>query len=149
VFVNTLQSAKSTPWLATSWKYSDGNKTLTFNIRNGVKWSDGKPMTAADVVFSFNLLKKFKALDVNSVWSVLSGVTQQGSKVVMTFKAPAVTYFYYIADQIDRAAAHLVDRRRPGEVPGHAPGGHRRIHGEPLHATEHHLQGQPALLAAR
>ena len=29
----------------------------------------------------------------------------------MTFKAPAVTYFYYIADQVgDRAAAHLVER---------------------------------------
>ena len=59
VFVNTLLSAKTTPWLASSWKYSNGNKTLTFTIRNGVKWSDGKPMTAADVAFSFNLLKKF------------------------------------------------------------------------------------------
>jgi peptide/nickel transport system substrate-binding protein len=107
VFVNTLQSAKATPWLATSWKYSNGNKTLTFTIRDGVKWSDGKPMTAADVAFSFNLLKKFKALDVNSVWSVLSSVTQQGNKVVMTFKAPAVTYFYYIADQIGIVPQHI------------------------------------------
>jgi peptide/nickel transport system substrate-binding protein len=108
VFVNTLQSAKETPWLATSWKWGNGNKSLTFTIRNGVKWTDGKPMTAADVVFSFNLLKKFKALDVNSVWSVLSSVTQQGSnKVVMTFKAPAVTYFYYIADQIGIVPQHI------------------------------------------
>ncbi len=107
-FVNTLQSAKATPWLATKWTYSNGNKTLTFSIRNGVKWSDGKPMTAADVVFSFNLLKKFKALDINSVWSVLSSVTQQGSdKVVMTFKAPAVTYFYYIADQVGIVPQHI------------------------------------------
>ena len=65
-------------------------------------------MTAADVVFSFNLLKKFKALDINSVWSVLSSVTQQGSdKVVMTFKAPAVTYFYYIADQVGIVPQHI------------------------------------------
>src|SRR6266849_4944288 len=61
VFVNTLQNAKTTPWLATSWAWSNGNKTITFTIRNGVKWTDGKPMTAADVVFTFNLLKKFKA----------------------------------------------------------------------------------------
>jgi peptide/nickel transport system substrate-binding protein len=70
VFVNTLQSAKATPWLASSWQYGNGNKTLTFTIRNGVKFSDGTPMSAKDVVFSFNLLKKFKALDINAVWSV-------------------------------------------------------------------------------
>ena len=37
------------PWLAQSWKWTNGNKTLTLNIRKGVKWSDGKPLTAADV----------------------------------------------------------------------------------------------------
>jgi peptide/nickel transport system substrate-binding protein len=108
VFVNTLQNAKATPWLATNWTWSDGNKTITFTIRSGVKWSDGKPMTAADVVYTFNLLKKFKALDVNSVWSVLSSVSQQGAdKVVMNFKAPAVTYFYYIADQVGIVPEHI------------------------------------------
>lgn len=108
VFVNTLQSAKATPWLASSWTYSNGDKTLTFTIRGGVKWSDGKPMTAADVVYSFNLLKKFKALDINAVWSVLSSVTQQGTdQVVMTFKAPATNYFYYIADQVAIVPRHI------------------------------------------
>ncbi|HEU5417778.1 MAG TPA: ABC transporter substrate-binding protein [Streptosporangiaceae bacterium] len=107
VFVNSLQSAKTTPWLASSFAYSNGNKTLTFTIRKGVKWSDGKPMTAADVAFSFNLLKKYKALDINAVWSVLSGVTQKGDQVVMTFKAPAVNYFYYIADQVAIVPQHI------------------------------------------
>jgi peptide/nickel transport system substrate-binding protein len=107
VFVNSLQSAKTTPWLASSFAYSNGNKKLTFTIRSGVKWSDGKPMTAADVAFSFNLLKKYKALDINAVWSVLSSVTQQGDKVVMTFKAPAVNYFYYIADQVAIVPQHI------------------------------------------
>ncbi len=101
VFVNTLQSGKETPWLAKSWTWSNGNKTLTFDIRGGVKFSNGDPMTAADVAYSFNLLKKFKVLDINSVWSVLSSVTQQGSdQVVMQFKSAAVPYFYYIADQV-------------------------------------------------
>ncbi|HEY5359931.1 MAG TPA: ABC transporter substrate-binding protein [Streptosporangiaceae bacterium] len=108
VFVNTLQNAKATPWLATAWTYSNGNKTLTFTIRNGVKWSDGKPMTAADVVYSFNLLKQNKALDINAVWSVLSSVTQKGAnQVVMTFKAPATNYFYYIADQVAIVPQHI------------------------------------------
>ncbi len=100
VFVNALQSGKTIPWLASKFAWSNGNKTLTFTIRKGVKFSDGSPMSAADVAFTFNLLKKFRALDLNSIWSVLSSVTQQGDTVVMNFKAPAVPYFYYIADQV-------------------------------------------------
>ena len=101
MFVNTLQSAKTTPWLATGFAWSQANKMLTFTIRNGVKFSNGSPMTAADVAFTFNLLKKNPALDLNAIWSVLSSVTQKGSnQVVMTFKKQAVPYFYYIADQV-------------------------------------------------
>jgi peptide/nickel transport system substrate-binding protein len=108
VFVNTLQNAKATPWLASKWAWSDGNKTLTFTIRGGVKWSDGQPLTAGDVVYTFDLLKNYKALDINSVWSVLSSVTQAGSdQVVMKFKAPAVTYFYYIGDQVAIVPQHV------------------------------------------
>ena len=100
VFVNALQSGKTTPWLASSFAWSNGNKTLTFTIRKGVKFSDGSPMSAADVAFTYNMLKQNKALDLNSIWSVLSSVTQQGDNVVMQFKSPAVPYFYYIADQV-------------------------------------------------
>jgi peptide/nickel transport system substrate-binding protein len=110
-FVNSLQNAKTTPWLATSWQWSNGNRTLTFTIRNGVKWSDGKPMTAADVVYTFDLLQKQKGLDLNAIWSnsggLLTGVAQKGNQVVMTFKSPAVTYFYYIADQVAIVPQHI------------------------------------------
>ena len=106
-FVNTLQSGKTTPWLATAWAWGNNNTTLTFTVRNGVKWNDGTPMSAADVAFTFNLMKKFPTLDLNSVWSVLSGVTQQGDKVVMTFKNAAVPYFYYIADQTPIVPQHI------------------------------------------
>jgi peptide/nickel transport system substrate-binding protein len=102
-FVNTLESGKTTPWLATSWAWGNGNKTLTFTIRKGVKFSNGTPLTAADVAGTFNLLNKFPGLDLNSIWSGLGGpltaVTAKGDQVVMSFKSGAVPYFYYIADQ--------------------------------------------------
>ena len=107
IFVDTLENAKTTPWLASSYAWSNGNKTLTFTIAKNVTFSDGTPMTAADVAFTFNLLKKFSGLDVNSVWSVLSSVTQQGDTAVMQFKAPSVPYFYYIADQIPIVPEHI------------------------------------------
>ena len=100
VYQNALQSGHTTPMLASSWKWGNGNKTLTFTIRNGVKFSNGSPMSAKDVVYTFNLIKKFPALDLTGDWAVLSSVTQSGSnQVVMTFKQPAVPAFYYIAGQ--------------------------------------------------
>ncbi|HZT90469.1 MAG TPA: ABC transporter substrate-binding protein [Gaiellaceae bacterium] len=108
VFVNALQSAKATPWLASSYRWSNHNRTLTFTIRKGVRWSDGKPFGAADVVFSFDLLKKHPALDLNADWSVLRSVTQVGaSKVAFTFKTSAVPYFYYIAGATPIVAKHV------------------------------------------
>ncbi|MDX6752485.1 ABC transporter substrate-binding protein [Geminicoccaceae bacterium 1502E] len=40
------------PSLATSWEVSDDGKAVTFHLREGVRWHDGKPFTSADVQFS-------------------------------------------------------------------------------------------------
>ncbi len=40
------------PVLATSWSSTDGGRTITFTLRKGVKWHDGKDFTSADVAFS-------------------------------------------------------------------------------------------------
>ena len=107
IYVDALKSGATTPWLAKSYEWSNGNKTLTFTIRDGVKWNDGKPFSAADVVFTFKLMKKNPALDLNAIWSVLKSVTQNGNKVVFQFKTPAVPYFYYIAGQMPIVAEHI------------------------------------------
>jgi peptide/nickel transport system substrate-binding protein len=100
-FVNTLQNGKTSPWLATSWTWNSTNTVLTFTIRKGVKFTNGDSLTPQDVVYTFDLLKSHKLLDLNAVWSVLSNVATSGSdQVVFTFKSAAVPYFYYIADQI-------------------------------------------------
>ncbi len=41
------------PQLASSWEHSGDGMTWTFHLRKGVKWSDGEPFTAKDVVFSY------------------------------------------------------------------------------------------------
>ena len=108
MFVNTLQDAKVMPWLATDSAWSDDKKSLTFTLRHGVSWTDGKPFTAADVVFTFNMLKGHRALDLNAIWSALESVAQKGDdQVVFTFKQAAVPYFYYIADQVGIVPQHI------------------------------------------
>src|SRR6202046_1873369 len=108
VYINPLQDGKTTPMLAPSGAWGSGNSSLTFTIRSGVKFSDGTPMTAADVVYTFNLIKKYPALDLTGDWAVLSSVTQSGSnQVVMKFKHPAVPAFYYIAGQTPIVPQHI------------------------------------------
>ncbi|WNZ47704.1 ABC transporter substrate-binding protein [Leptolyngbya boryana CZ1] len=41
------------PALAESWKFSPDNKRVAFTLRPNLKWSDGKPLTADDVVFTY------------------------------------------------------------------------------------------------
>ena len=108
VYVNALKNSAETPMLASSYQWSTDKKTLTFTIRDGVKWSDGQPLTGDDVAFTFNLMKAKPALDLNSLWSAgLTSVTASGNQVVMSFTTPAQPYFYYIADQTGIVPQHI------------------------------------------
>ncbi len=46
-------TTKLKPGLAESWSISLDKKRITFTLRKGLKWSDGEPLTADDVVFSY------------------------------------------------------------------------------------------------
>jgi peptide/nickel transport system substrate-binding protein len=54
---------RTVPWLARSWKWSNGNKVLTLNLAKNAKWSDGKPLTSADVVYSLLAGRQDKTMD--------------------------------------------------------------------------------------
>jgi len=87
-------SCEQIPWLGTDYTWTDP-KTLVFKTRQGVKWNDGEPFTAADVAFSFNLLKKYPVLDPQGVWQTgLSSVTATGDdEVTLKFSTPGASAF--------------------------------------------------------
>jgi len=43
--------------LAKSWRISEDNKTITFHLRPGLHWTDGKPFTSADCAFTLKLMQ--------------------------------------------------------------------------------------------
>ncbi|TQF13877.1 ABC transporter substrate-binding protein [Myxococcus llanfairpwllgwyngyllgogerychwyrndrobwllllantysiliogogogochensis] len=70
------------PWLATGHAWSEDRRTLRFTLREGVRWSDGKPFTAEDVAYTFQLLRKHAALDAGGVWRFLADVRAEGPLTV-------------------------------------------------------------------
>lgn len=74
------------PWLATKWTWTPDYKSLTLTVRDNVKWSDGKPMTAADVAYTFDLLKKTPAINIDAI--PYDTVSQSGNDVTVTFTKP-------------------------------------------------------------
>jgi peptide/nickel transport system substrate-binding protein len=86
--VNPLDG-KRNPWLASAWSQPDA-KTIDMTIRSGVEWSDGSPFSAKDVVFTFDLLKKFPAMDVKGAWQHIKSIEQDGDHVVFHLKSEDV-----------------------------------------------------------
>lgn len=59
------------PWVAESWEISPDATTFTFQLRRDVKFHDGSPLTAEDVVFSFN---RFLALGLGFSFVIPQGL---------------------------------------------------------------------------
>ncbi len=97
-YVNQLDGTY-TPFLATGHTFTD-NTTLVFTMRSGAKWSDGTPITAQDVVYTFDLMKSHAALDSAGVWKHLKSVTASGDKVTFSFVSPDVPFAGSIAQTL-------------------------------------------------
>src|SRR6201982_132048 len=96
-----LQSIR--PHLATSWSWSEDGTELTFPLRQGVKWHDGKPFTAKDVKCTWDLLtgKASEKLRVNprrSWYRNLEEVTISGDhEVTFHLKRPQPAFLMALA----------------------------------------------------
>jgi peptide/nickel transport system substrate-binding protein len=73
------------PWLATSYNWTNGGKAITFAIRQGVKWNNGKPLTAADVAFTYNYVKKNPAINLSGL--AITSATASGNNVTINFSS--------------------------------------------------------------
>jgi peptide/nickel transport system substrate-binding protein len=91
------------PELAESWKWNDDYTRLTFKLRDGVKWHDGKPFSAADVKCTFDLLlgKSQDKLRLNprKAWyrNLDDVVTEGNDTVTFVLKRPQPAFTMLLA----------------------------------------------------
>jgi peptide/nickel transport system substrate-binding protein len=86
---------KYSNWLATAYTWGAGGKSVTFTIRQGVKWNNGKPLTPADVAFTYNLVKANTAINLAGL--AISSVSTSGNTVTLTFPTAQYTNLQQIA----------------------------------------------------
>ncbi len=96
------------PWLAQSYKFSTDAKTLTLNLRQGVKWSDGQAFTSDDVVFTLNELKQYPAADSGGIWQYINQVSApDANTVTVTFKQAYTPILWFLGGQMWIIPKHL------------------------------------------
>jgi len=79
--------------LAESWSVSADGKSYTFNLRHGVSWHDGKPFTAADVIFCFDqILRETHARTRSAIDRIAGFDAPDDHTVVMTLDAPFLPF---------------------------------------------------------
>ncbi len=79
------------PSLATKWDTSGDGKTVTLTLRQGVKFSDGAPLTADDVKWSLDRARDPKAGAWSSLLGAIDGVDGAGDTITLRLKHPDPT----------------------------------------------------------
>ena len=86
------------PWLAESWKISDDKLTWTFKIRDGVKFSNGNPLTAEAVKASIE--RAFAKNTRAATFFKYTEMKAEGQNLIITTDKPAPSMPGYLADPL-------------------------------------------------
>lgn len=89
---NTGPDFTPVPRLAESWEANDDATEYTFHLREGLKWSDGEPLTAEDVVFTYNLFVNPDVASANSApFAKVLGYTEVKAGTAETMEGVVAT----------------------------------------------------------
>jgi peptide/nickel transport system substrate-binding protein len=76
------------PGLAESWEGSDDGKTWTYKLRDGLKWSDGRPLTAEDVAWTVNTSRDEEWINHSATTVNLDAEATDDTTLVLKSKVP-------------------------------------------------------------
>jgi peptide/nickel transport system substrate-binding protein len=107
------------PALAVSW-YNPDPATWVFRLREGVRFHDGSPLRAEDVVYSLNRLRADESLAARSQITEVASVTAENGAVVLRTGHPSARLLNALADVLivrDGATRETLDARPNGTGP--------------------------------
>lgn len=131
------------PWLASSWAWSTDGRTLTFTLRDDVKWHDGSALTAADVVFSLFAYRDDYDSAVASMFTLMKDcVADNPHTVRVVLDAPDGNFLFNAANQPIFQAKQYQDywnKKQVGErtLTGFDWGKHPPVGTGPWKVTDH------------
>jgi peptide/nickel transport system substrate-binding protein len=76
------------PGLAESWKASNNGRTYTYKLREGLKWSDGNPLTAEDIAYTINRARTDEWLNYDSIVTNITAKVIDPRTVQLTSSIP-------------------------------------------------------------
>jgi peptide/nickel transport system substrate-binding protein len=88
-YYNIVSGAEPEPLLGEEYSFNEDGTVLTITTREGVTWSDGEPFSAADVAFTFNMIKETPAFNTAGFDAEVSQPDE--NTVVFTFPVPSFT----------------------------------------------------------
>ncbi len=94
------------PWLAEKWESSPDGLVWTFHLRTGLKWQDGAPLTASDVRFSFDTLKRHP-VEWFSLERLKSVVVLDDLTVRLHLESPYAPFLNQVAGTVPIFPEHL------------------------------------------
>jgi len=109
-------SGEMIPWLAESGTWTDPT-TYDVTLRSGLTWSDGEPLTAADVKYTYELGQQYAALWFSPMWEYLTGIEAvDDTHVKFTFSDPLYQEFENNLYNIPIVPQHLWDGRAEEDI---------------------------------
>jgi peptide/nickel transport system substrate-binding protein len=113
------------PDLAEKWETTPDGKTWTFTLRKGVKWHDGMPFTAEDVVYSLDKMRDAKRSSITSYFANVERLEKTDDTTVKVYlSAPSAFFFTALASgycSIQPKHLSAVDMRLPEFLVGTGP----------------------------
>jgi len=97
------------PWLAKRFRRSPDGLTYSFELREGVRWHDGRPLTAEDVAFTFEYFARqpLGPLIVAQPFGVAGARARGRTSVDVHLEAPAVTFAESVAGAVPIIPKHI------------------------------------------
>ncbi len=98
------------PWLAQSWERSADGTEYRFVLRDGVTWQDGQPLTAEDVVFTFDYITKGAGAGLTQFIgkpNVKEVVAESPTVVVVRLPGPSALFEPTVAGRVPIIPRHI------------------------------------------